>query len=76
MENKELVERAAEIATLLRSNGESCTCSAYASFECGCEATWSEDYTSEAADIITMLVAELAKRPLLNTANTALSRNC
>lgn len=40
---------ALELADALEKNGEGCTCCAYASFECCCEAVWGSDYTREAA---------------------------
>ena len=38
-----------ELADALEKNGDGCTCCAYASFECCCNAVWGSDYTREAA---------------------------
>lgn len=38
-----------ELADALEKNGDGCTCCAYASFECCCEAVWGSNYTHEAA---------------------------
>ena len=72
-DNKPLVDEALRIADGLESNGEGCTCCAYGAFECGCDdAIWPESYTKDGAEIIRRLIAELAKRPPINTELTAL----
>lgn len=47
-----------ELADALKKNGEGCTCCAYASFECCCEAVWGSDYTQEASYELRRLYAE------------------
>jgi len=47
-----------ELANALEKNGDGCTCCAYASFECCCNAVWGSDYTREAAAEIRRLHEE------------------
>lgn len=47
-----------ELADALEKNGDGCTCCAYASFECCCNAVWGSDYTREAAAEIRRLHEE------------------
>ena len=57
MEKK--LPNALRLANLLESSGEGCTCCAWAAFECGCGASWPEQYCREAAKELRRLQEEV-----------------
>ena len=48
-----------DIVAILRADGRGCTCNAWYSGECCCEAVWADGYLDTAADEIERLRAEL-----------------
>lgn len=71
-ESRNLIDEAVRIEKILDGKECNCSCFAYGSFECGCDAKWPEDYAKDGAEVIRRLIAELAKRPPINTELTAL----
>lgn len=75
IDRNNLIEEALRIERILDGKECKCSCFAYGSFECGCDAKWPEDYAKDGAELIRLLIAELAKRPLTDNRTTARSQD-
>ena len=54
-----------ELVHILENSGEGCTCYAYGSCECGCDAKWAENYSRQTVELLRQQQAEINELKML-----------